>query len=105
MKKPINLGEDNQSCTKMCHNPVMHKRSKHIDTKQHFIRERVENKEVNMITFQSPPIVFSSAKQSNIHEYSLCFAVEKNLAMDLKTVVISFYRHNYLNKVGCVNQL
>ena len=48
MKKPIDIGEDNQSCIKMCHNPVMHKRSKHIDTKLHFIRERVENKEVKI---------------------------------------------------------
>jgi hypothetical protein len=44
MKKAIDIGEDNQSCIKMCHNPVMHKRSKHIDTKLLFIRERVENK-------------------------------------------------------------
>ena len=42
MKEPIYIGEDNQSCIKMCHNPVMHKRSKHIDTKLHFMRERVE---------------------------------------------------------------
>ena len=48
MKKAIDIGEDNQSCIKMCHNPVMHKRSKHIDTKLHFIRERVENKEVRI---------------------------------------------------------
>ena len=48
MKKPIDIGEDNQSCIKMCHNPVMHKRSKHIDTKLHFIRERVENKKVKI---------------------------------------------------------
>ena len=48
MKKPIDIGEDNQSCNKMCHNPVMHKRSKHIDTKLHFIRERVESKEVKI---------------------------------------------------------
>ena len=47
-KKPIDIGEDNQSCIKMCHNPVMHKRSKHIDTKFHFIRERVENKEIKI---------------------------------------------------------
>ena len=48
MKEPTDIGEDNQSCIKMCHNPVMHKRSKHIDTKLHFIRERVENKEVGI---------------------------------------------------------
>ena len=48
MKDPTYIGEDNQSCIKMCHNPVMHKRSKHIDTKFHFIRERVKSKEVGI---------------------------------------------------------
>ena len=48
MKEPTYIGEDNQSCIKMCHNPVMHKRSKHIDTKLHFMRERVENGEVGI---------------------------------------------------------
>ena len=48
MEKATDIGEDNQSCIKMCHNPVMHKRSKHIDTKLHFIRERVENKEIKI---------------------------------------------------------
>ena len=46
MKEATCIGEDNQSCIKMCHNPVMHERSKHIDTKLHFIRERVEIGEV-----------------------------------------------------------
>ena len=48
MKEPTQIGEDNRSCIKMCHNPVMHKRSKHIDTKLHFIREKVENGEVRI---------------------------------------------------------
>ena len=48
MEESTQIGEDNQSCIKMCHNPVMHKRSKHIDTKLHFIRERVENREVGI---------------------------------------------------------
>ena len=42
-KHPIAIGEDNQSCIKLCHNPVMHKRSKHIETKFHFIREKTED--------------------------------------------------------------
>ena len=42
----------------------------------------------------------------NIHEYSLCFTVEKTFGpWGLRKIVIVFYRHNYLNKVGCVNQL
>ena len=31
-KRPIAIGEDNQSCIRLCQNPVMHKRSKHIET-------------------------------------------------------------------------
>ena len=42
------IGEDNQSCIKIATNPVMHKRSKHIDTKCHFIRERIEDKSVQL---------------------------------------------------------
>ena len=41
--------EDNQSCIKLANNPVMHKRSKHIDTKLHFIREKVENNTVDIV--------------------------------------------------------
>ena len=37
--QPIIIGEDNESCIKLATNPVMHKRSEHIDTKFHFIRE------------------------------------------------------------------
>ena len=41
----------------------------------------------------------------NIH-YSRCFTVEKTFSRwDLRRVVILLYRHNYLNKVGCVDQL
>ena len=42
------IGEDNQSCIKLVTNPVMHKRSKHIDTKFHFLRE-VENDTVELV--------------------------------------------------------
>ena len=42
-KRPIAIGEDNQSCIRLCQNPVMHKRSKHIETKFHFIRDKTED--------------------------------------------------------------
>ena len=32
------FGEDNESCIKLATNPVMHKRSEHMDTKNHFKR-------------------------------------------------------------------
>ena len=42
-KRPIEIGEGNQSCIRVCQNPVMHKRSKHIETKFHFIRDKTED--------------------------------------------------------------
>ena len=42
-------GEDNQSCKKLATNPVLHKRSKHIDTKYHFMRERVDDNSIKLI--------------------------------------------------------
>jgi hypothetical protein len=41
-QKPI-LKMDNQSAIALSRNPVLHDRSKHIDTKFHFIRECVEH--------------------------------------------------------------
>ena len=43
------IGEDNQSCNKLATNPAMHKRSKHIDTKYHFIRGKVDDNSVQLV--------------------------------------------------------
>ncbi len=48
---PTVVEEDNQSCIRMCKNPVMRKRTKHtkhIHIKFHFIRERVEDSTVEL---------------------------------------------------------
>ena len=42
-KHPRAIGEDNQNCIKLCLYPVMHKKSKHIETKLHFIRDKTED--------------------------------------------------------------
>ena len=47
--QPTIIGEDNQSCIKLATNPVMHKRSKHIDTKFHFIREKVDDNSIQLV--------------------------------------------------------
>jgi hypothetical protein len=39
---------DNQSTIAMNKNSMFHNRTKHIDTKQHFIRELVEQKEIKL---------------------------------------------------------
>ena len=47
--KPTTIYKNNQSCIAMCKNPVMQKRTKHVETKMHFIREQVEDKSVSII--------------------------------------------------------
>ena len=47
-KHTIAIGEDNQSCIKLCQNSVMHKRSKHIETKFHFNRDKTDDGTVSI---------------------------------------------------------
>lgn len=44
----ITLKVDNKSAISLCKNPVFHDRSKHIDTRYHFIRECVEDGRVKV---------------------------------------------------------
>ena len=45
---PLQLGCDNQSAINLTRNPVQHSRSKHIDIRYHFIKERVEDGELKL---------------------------------------------------------
>eukprot|EP00253_Pinus_taeda_P028118 PITA_28118 len=45
-KNSTSIKSDNQSTIKLAHNPVFHKNTKHIDTPLHFIREKVQSKEI-----------------------------------------------------------
>eukprot|EP00253_Pinus_taeda_P015549 PITA_15549 len=45
-KNSTSIKSDNQSTVKLAHNPVFHKNTKHIDTQLHFIREKVQSKEI-----------------------------------------------------------
>ena len=40
--------EDNQGCIAISENPVMHQRTKHIDIRHHFVRERVESGDIKL---------------------------------------------------------
>ena len=42
------LFEDNQSAIALAKNPIHHARSKHIDIQYHFIREKIESKEIEI---------------------------------------------------------
>jgi hypothetical protein len=50
-RDPITLLIDNQSAIKLATNPVYHKRSKHIDIKYHWIREKVALKNLVKIKY------------------------------------------------------
>ena len=41
--KPTRILNDNESCIKLVHNPVLHACTKHIDIQHHFIREQVKS--------------------------------------------------------------
>lgn len=46
--QPTRILEDNQGCIALSENPVFHKRTKHIDIKYHFVRERVASNEIKI---------------------------------------------------------
>ena len=43
------IGENNQSCIKLATNPVMLARSKNINTKYHFVREKIDENPVQLV--------------------------------------------------------
>ncbi|XP_050897081.1 secreted RxLR effector protein 161-like [Lathyrus oleraceus] len=45
---PVEICVDNKSTLALAKNPVFHERSKHIDTRYHFIRERIKKKKVKL---------------------------------------------------------
>ena len=47
-ERPTTLFEDNQSAIALARNPVHHARSKHIDIQHHFVREKIESKEIEI---------------------------------------------------------
>ncbi|MBA3551100.1 Ty1/Copia family ribonuclease HI [Patescibacteria group bacterium] len=46
--KPIRIYEDNQSTIKTAKNPIQSERTKHIDVRHHFIREKVAEKRIEV---------------------------------------------------------
>ena len=48
-ERPMKLLVDNQSAIILSKNPVHHNRTKHIDTRYHFIRKCVEEKRIEVV--------------------------------------------------------
>jgi hypothetical protein len=62
---------DNNSALKLTRNPEFHSRSKHIDVKHHFIREKVEEGVINthrVDTTDNLADVFTKALPKPMHE-------------------------------------
>ena len=45
---PITIHEDNQGTIAMSKNPILHKRTKHINIKFHFVREKIQDKTIEL---------------------------------------------------------
>ena len=51
--KPLTVFEDNVGCINMSKNPVMHRASKHIEIRYHFVRERVRDGSLKLVFIPS----------------------------------------------------
>ena len=45
---PTVISCDNQSTIKLANNPIYHARTKHIETQHHFVREKLQSKEIDL---------------------------------------------------------
>ncbi|KAF8378940.1 hypothetical protein HHK36_028365 [Tetracentron sinense] len=52
-EEPTKIYMDNKSAIALAKNPILHERSKHIDTRFHFIREHVKDEEIELIHVKS----------------------------------------------------
>ncbi|KAF8380468.1 hypothetical protein HHK36_027954 [Tetracentron sinense] len=52
-EEPTKIYLDNKSAIAIANNPILYERSKHIDTRFHFIREHVKDKEIELIHVKS----------------------------------------------------
>ncbi|GMF37735.1 unnamed protein product [Phytophthora fragariaefolia] len=48
-QQPSQVFVDNESAKKLASNPVFHSRTKHIDVRHHFVRERIDLTEIDVL--------------------------------------------------------
>ena len=57
LEGPPVIFEDNQSAQKIAENPVQHDRTKHIDIRYHFVRELVEDKQIEIVYMRTEDMI------------------------------------------------
>jgi len=65
---PTIIYSDNQSCISLTNNPVYHAKSKHIDIRHHFIKEKVKSGAVEIIYRGTEQMVADSLTKGVSHE-------------------------------------
>ena len=79
---------DNSSAISLSKNSIFHKRTKHIDTKFHFIRELVNNGEIVLqhcrIEDQFADILTKLLAQKSFEHFRKCLGMQENPAVEIK---------------------
>ena len=79
---------DNSSAIALSKNSVFHKRTKHIDTKFHFIRELVNNGEMVLqhcrTENQFANILTKPLAQKSFEHFRKCLGMQENPAVEIK---------------------
>ena len=63
---------DNKSATALAKNPIHHERSKHIDTRFHFIREHIKEGDVELVhenTYEQIADIFTKPLKADMFYY------------------------------------
>lgn len=66
---PITVWCDNRSCIAIAKNPVLHKRTKHIDVKFHFIHE--------LVTENTIQLAFCNSEEQLVDMFTKCLDAKK----------------------------
>nr|GEU32637.1 zinc finger, CCHC-type [Tanacetum cinerariifolium] len=80
-EEKITILVDNKSAIALMKNPVFHERSKHIDTKYHFIRECVERDDIQK--FMPPPTHISPQRDVQKLRLPNLYAVDDVISHDM----------------------
>ena len=76
---------DNQGCINLAKNPTQHARTKHIDIQHHFIREKVEEKKIELIYCSTDDMVADMLTKSVSRDKLQRFSKEMGLKLCIQS--------------------